>query len=738
MQKRALIRRFVVLSVMVVIVCSYSIQGREHEEVEWVKKAEYSPYVTEMLRKIKGGCTFSKREFEYCLSENDPRTVDLCIMALKKKGICSIAAQWLGDSGEKRAIEPLMEAVNDLSLESMDRYRAIEALAKIGGDRVRQFLKQKMKEGLNDIEWVAEGQRINKLEVMTIIALYMLGEEDYEDRVIGFILDRPGPANLKFIRRSAVRALTNKKLGKSSILRLLKHGLISDYDCVKECAIKVMGRYRVEEAIEPLCDIMMDNTNWYHLREASADALSEIGEAAIPVLTEALRNKDRTIRELAAEALIGIDSPRINPILFEMLNDSDHKIWTKAAMRLADLKIGEPLEFLRDKLFSGSETDKIFAARSLGEIGDKRAVQILCDFLKGVIEAGSDIYPEKGYSSVFDAIVALGKLKDRRAVPLLLELLGCERMKNSKPVLLALGQIGTKKCISVLNEIYYKGVRRRKTECKSNTMGVVMKYIDSRSEYWALAVVDKHIPYYLWLVHSKDGKEWGKATFTGLTSYSLDIQGFSVERDMLRIRFENPVNETLSETLGFLLADDLREVAIFLPELRNDSDRDGLSDIEEKRLFTDPFNPDTDGDGLTDYEDVNPLVGSKERVSTRDSIRQAVFSYMFESDKRYDCAAGILPIVVVMFEDAEKQEFLGYKGYVLSLSQDQKESLMGEIGDLLAIFYFEEMRFSKDGSKAEVDAIGYWAPLFVNWYSMILERKHGVWVIVREYITSIS
>ena len=128
------------------------------------------------------------------------------------------------------------------------------------------------------------------------------------------------------------------------------------------------------------------------VREETAHALAQIGEPAIPCLLETLAHEDWLVRLHTVEALGKIKSSTVvDPLLRVMFNDRDSAI-------------------------------RVDAARSLGELGDPRAVEFLITAMRD-----EDIRPI--------AIEALGKIGDRRAVPVLIGVItGTGRPANSRPI----------------------------------------------------------------------------------------------------------------------------------------------------------------------------------------------------------------------------------------------------------------------------------------------------------------
>lgn len=159
---------------------------------------------------------------------------------------------------------------------------------------------------------------------------------------------------------------------------------------VRMHAAKALGRVREAEAIAPLIPLLQDKVK--AVREETTTALAAIGDASIPSLLGALSHTEWLVRLHAVEALGKMRSPAaVEPLLFVLFNDADSAI-------------------------------REDAIRSLGEIGDSRAVEFLFTAMR-----------EKGLRPL--AVEALGRIKDPRAVPVLVDVvLGTNRPEEDRPV----------------------------------------------------------------------------------------------------------------------------------------------------------------------------------------------------------------------------------------------------------------------------------------------------------------
>ena len=109
-----------------------------------------------------------------------------------------------------------------------------------------------------------------------------------------------------------ITALTPKETPQSQVLAALR-----------------LGRIGREEAVEPLCQTLLDTTNKQEVREAAAHALGEIGsENSIKALSLAYRQRTAEFetRKAAANALAIIDSDDAFAALREGLGHQDHTI----------------------------------------------------------------------------------------------------------------------------------------------------------------------------------------------------------------------------------------------------------------------------------------------------------------------------------------------------------------------------------------------------------------------------
>jgi HEAT repeat protein len=188
-------------------------------------------------------------------------------------------------------------------------------------------------------------------------------------------------------------------------------------------AAKALGRVKDPGSIQSLIPLLQDRVK--AVREEVSTALTVMGEAAIPALIESLTHRDWSVRLFAVESLGKTKSRKaVEPLLSVLAHDGDSAV-------------------------------REDAIRALGEIGDPQAVEALLIIMK-----------EPGLRTV--AVEALGRIRDRRAVPILIEVVtgvtptdvtravaGCGDQWNEEAVtqaaaVQALGEIGDESALPTL------------------------------------------------------------------------------------------------------------------------------------------------------------------------------------------------------------------------------------------------------------------------------------------------
>lgn len=158
-----------------------------------------------------------------------------------------------------------------------------------------------------------------------------------------------------------------------------------------------------------------------------------------PIFEQAIRNNENANqRNGAMEVLIRFGNQSI-PKLFQLLRDSDEEVRNFSAVMLGDVGSREAVGPLIGALRDTDANVRHGAAEALGRIGDRAAFMPLLELLS------EDFWLQ------YPAITALAAMKDERAVPHLLSLLGNEML--TEPVIEALGGIGDPRALVPIGDI---------------------------------------------------------------------------------------------------------------------------------------------------------------------------------------------------------------------------------------------------------------------------------------------
>ncbi len=235
------------------------------------------------------------------------------------------------------------------------------------------------------------------------------------------------------------------------------------------------------------------------ISDISLDAIRETGAPAVPALSQATKDEDKSVRRWAVDVLGEIGDPQSVPALLQALNDEDVFVRRKAAEVLGEIgdpqaipglvralgdedeearrsadkglsKIGAPaIPALLQALKEENWRVRWTAAEALGEIGDPQSVPALLQALKGenffvyirvqgaLLEIGAPAVPAllrtlEGEDKLLRsaAAEALGEIGDPRAVPALLQVMTDEDKSVRRSAAEALGKIGDPQAMPAL------------------------------------------------------------------------------------------------------------------------------------------------------------------------------------------------------------------------------------------------------------------------------------------------
>lgn len=292
--------------------------------------------------------------------------------------VCKVGAAVLAQIGDDRAVESLISRFRHGDRQEV-RAAALDALRQIGDARA----------------------------IMPLIAVF--GDKD----------------EAKWIRDRAVEALAtidqdfSRVAALPAVKPLVDTLLDDDDDLVCIGAAKALGKIGSTEAVEPLIDTLQDGTdqNW-EVRAAAVEALGEIrDDRAVELLLTALQDEIPKVKLAAMRALGKIGDQRaVTPLLriLEVGNEDEQEAAAEALGRTGDRRAVEPLKALLWRAAAGRWDERVrwqkAAVTALGAIGDPESLDAVIGSLR--------------YDSARrEAVKALGKFKDVRAVDTLISVL---------------------------------------------------------------------------------------------------------------------------------------------------------------------------------------------------------------------------------------------------------------------------------------------------------------------------
>ena len=178
--------------------------------------------------------------------------------------------------------------------------------------------------------------------------------------------------NDESIRRDAAFALG--KISDSSTADPIINELNYEKNDVINSSDSDIGESTIEQLINSLNNENID------VRKNAAIALIKIGEPAVDMLINALENENWRVRWHSAEILGEIKDDRAVKPLINALNNKNNGVISNSIIALCE--IGEPaVEILINALKDGEWRLRWHSAEILGEIKDDRAVKPLTDVL---------------------------------------------------------------------------------------------------------------------------------------------------------------------------------------------------------------------------------------------------------------------------------------------------------------------------------------------------------------------
>jgi len=242
--------------------------------------------------------------------------------------------------------------------------------------------------------------------------------------------------------------------------------------------VKALGMmYRLADpALLPELEAGMTNMSEV-IRKGCASALVRIGNDAIPILRNALTNRDWRVRNDAVVALGQMKDVGLFALLANMIDDSNERVRIAVTEAMAEIGGEDAAKFLIEAAPQQAPRIRIAICKALGKIGTDRALEALTRFFSDDYffvryEAAEAIVPG-GDGAVPYLINTLKSSLDRRARALAARALGVIRSPDAvQPLLCAiedtspavrrlaiwsLGNIGSMEAYGRLQEVASQG-----------------------------------------------------------------------------------------------------------------------------------------------------------------------------------------------------------------------------------------------------------------------------------------
>ncbi|MEK6693285.1 MAG: HEAT repeat domain-containing protein [Nitrospirota bacterium] len=368
-----------------------------------------------------------------------------------------LAAQGLADYGEE-SVPYLTKALGDNDWRV--RKTSVESFLKIGGRKVIESLISSL--GIQD----NAGARNSAIE-----ALAKIGKEAVPSLINNF------KGAHHDVRKFIIDILG--EIGDIMSTPLLIVALSDTDDNVRASAVEYLGKMGDERAIAPLLEILRGNELW--LSYPAAEALGNLKDPrALEPLLDALQEKP--LREAALKGLGALGDKRALGPIVKLLKDPSRSIREIALQNIIEISRKNPgdkevIKTIRentdnvilDNLLQALGRERIqirsSAARLLGWIGDKRAVESLIALLPEIelqdevmdslltLGRGGAVQSLLPFLNSPDEIIRrctaelLGEIEDNIAVQPLIKSLSDEDGHVRGRAALALGKIGDRNAI---------------------------------------------------------------------------------------------------------------------------------------------------------------------------------------------------------------------------------------------------------------------------------------------------
>ncbi len=288
------------------------------------------------------------------------------------------AAETFFFSGDKAAMPALLDALKGEYFTV--RARSAMALANMGDPRVVPHLLPLLKDRECEVRRYACAALAKFRDPSTFdeIANVLLDDPKIEARQAAAraFAEMKNPAALPYLmealrasfwwyeRDNAIEDLLAaiESVGKEAA-PLLIEALTDKEANVRKYAATLLGRLKEPEAVEELGVALYDLHS--EVGKAAAEALAELGAAAVDYFVEALRHPEPDVRENAACALGKIDDPRVPALLIGALSDAERNVCKQALISLGRFRAPAALLALKEVAANRADREMSQLAKKL-------------------------------------------------------------------------------------------------------------------------------------------------------------------------------------------------------------------------------------------------------------------------------------------------------------------------------------------------------------------------------------
>lgn len=248
------------------------------------------------------------------------------------------AAEELGELGDLASVRPLIDALDDPS--EFVREYVIEALRKIAEENE-----------IPELEPYLKSDDVHK----RIAAAYALGAKGGKDAVRGLVdLVRIGITGSKPEYERARKEL--QLIGQSAVDELIE--VLNERDEVlSQLAVEVLVPIGDMRALPHIVAAMGDEDDQVY--EVATWGASEFGEAAIPLLMDALKSSNARLRAKSAEAMVKIPFLDITQLMVNLLQDTDAEVRRVALFALGNIGDRTVVEHIIPLLRGPAQDEKV-------------------------------------------------------------------------------------------------------------------------------------------------------------------------------------------------------------------------------------------------------------------------------------------------------------------------------------------------------------------------------------------